>query len=834
MSNQKPFYLWKQLEGEREHDRFGHRIVSGDINGDGHDEWIIAASTATHIEDEYGVNPIPHYYTGKLYVYSQELRLLFILKGEKYGECFGSSVALADMNGDGICEIIVGAPRSSSGSRIECGTVSVFSGRTGELLDRWDGQEDYAKLGTAITILDWNGDGVPDIAVSSHYMDPDGLERNGRVTIFSGADKSVLAQFTGVEREGLGFALASGDVNGDGRDEIVIGAPRFSKAGAERTGRVLIYSQDKGLLYESAGRRSYDEFGYYVSVYDMDGDGAQEVIVGSPKASGEEVRCGTITIISVYQNKILLEKEGWFGLQELGSSVFPLVDRTTGTPMVLAGARAGSSYVLNMGGEVVHEFNGSEAEVFGYSVSSTRNHEGAWIAIGAISGMNQKKFMSGCVYFMSSVPPIEPSREAPILVPVTPTSNSSGDQAGKKILLATYWYLPHVGGVDVYVRLLKEQLERAGHQVDVLAHHPDMAHYYLVNGGEMVEKWPIKSVIYDKVMRFFQRFLSHVDPWIRYREIERYCFEVAASLFDLKQYDVIHTQDIISTRALSRVKPPSTALVATIHGLLAKEHLISGEIRSKESLAWKYASDEEYYGCISADSTIVPAHWLRRELAQFGVPPQMLTVIPYGMDTQAFEDRLKQPFTGQADKKGAFTISCIARLVPVKGHRILLGALRRLTSDPSWHCWLIGDGPLHNDIQQLIIDYALTERVTLLGDQTNVPYLLNQSDLMVLPSLQDNLPFSIMEAQLSGVPIVASNAGGIPEMIQHEKTGLLFEVDQEEELAHRLVSMMNDPLLRESLAAQAKEWALKQWSSVTLIERTMAVYDEALKKVKKS
>ncbi len=228
---------------------------------------------------------------------------------------------------------------------------------------------------------------------------------------------------------------------------------------------------------------------------------------------------------------------------------------------------------------------------------------------------------------MSSVPPIEPSREAPILVPVTPTSNSSGDQAGKKNIIGHVLVSAPCGGVDVYVRLLKEQLERAGHQVDVLAHHPDMAHYYLVNGGEMVEKWPIKSVIYDKVMRFFQRFLSHVDPWIRYREIERYCFEVAASLFDLKQYDVIHTQDIISTRALSRVKPPSTALVATIHGLLAKEHLISGEIRSKESLAWKYASDEEYYGCISADSTIVPAHWLRRELAQFGVPPQMLTVI---------------------------------------------------------------------------------------------------------------------------------------------------------------------------------------------------------------
>ncbi|MCL6568220.1 MAG: glycosyltransferase, partial [Meiothermus silvanus] len=104
-----------------------------------------------------------------------------------------------------------------------------------------------------------------------------------------------------------------------------------------------------------------------------------------------------------------------------------------------------------------------------------------------------------------------------------------------------------------------------------------------------------------------------------------YCFEVAAALFDLNQYDVIHTQDIVSTRALSRVKPAGTALVATIHGLLAKEHIFSGDIKSQDSLAWKYVSDEEYYGCVSADATIVPTDWLRREMAQFGVQPERLT-----------------------------------------------------------------------------------------------------------------------------------------------------------------------------------------------------------------
>ena len=134
MSNRLPFYLWKRLEGEREHDRFGDVVLAGDINGDGMDEWIIAASTATFVEDEDGVNPIPHYYRGKVYVYSHDLKPLFTLQGDRYGDCFGASVALGDINGDGNPEIIVGAPRASAGSLLECGTVSVYSGRTGNLL----------------------------------------------------------------------------------------------------------------------------------------------------------------------------------------------------------------------------------------------------------------------------------------------------------------------------------------------------------------------------------------------------------------------------------------------------------------------------------------------------------------------------------------------------------------------------------------------------------------------------------------------------------------------------------------------------------------------------
>lgn len=400
MSNQLTFELWKHLEGKRDNDRFGDRIVSGDINGDGLDEWVIAASTATRLKGEAGLAPIPHFDTGKVYVYSHDLQLLFTLVGENYGDCFGTSVALADVNGDGVKEIIVGSPRASSGSWIECGAVSVFSGITGKLLRKWSGNEDYARLGTAIAILDWNGDGIPDVAISSDNFDPNGMDRNGKVSIVSGSDYSLIEQFTGNGREGLGLSLAAGDVNGDGKDEIVIAAPRFSRAGLTRIGRILVYSKDQGLVLEAIGKSPYDEFGTNVTLGDMDGDGVNDIMIGSPKAGGnEEERCGSITVYSVVSHQTVFEMEGWLAQQELGTSVLPWIDGTDGSRKVLAGSRVGTAYLLDLYGNVVHEFNGADLEVPGHSLAGVRKQGEQWIAIGAAQAMNQKKYKSGCVYF---------------------------------------------------------------------------------------------------------------------------------------------------------------------------------------------------------------------------------------------------------------------------------------------------------------------------------------------------------------------------------------------------------------------------------------------------
>ncbi|WP_100404807.1 glycosyltransferase family 4 protein [Bacillus solitudinis] len=401
-----------------------------------------------------------------------------------------------------------------------------------------------------------------------------------------------------------------------------------------------------------------------------------------------------------------------------------------------------------------------------------------------------------------------------------------------KILLATYWYLPHVGGVNEYVNLLKKELELLGHEVDVLAQHPDMVHYYLVNGNKKENKMKIKAIVYEKVNQFYQRFLPHVEPWVRWRDIERYTMELCSVLFDLEQYDLIHTQDIISTRALWRVKPKHVPLISTIHGLLAKEHVIAENIPGKDSVQWVYVSDEEFHGATSSNRTIVPTKWLYNELNEnFQVPSQHLEVIPYGMDIELFMKRYRKPNELEHMKsENHWILFCPARLVPVKGHKTLLHALHSLKKERTdFVCWLAGDGDLKEILVATVEKLGLKEHVKFLGDRKDVPSLMRIADIMILPSLQDNLPFSIMEAQVIGLPVIASTAGGIPEMIIDGETGLLFEKENSMDLKEQISRLIGDNKLYLHLNDIEKRVGRKKWSSKALAVNTIKEYIKVLK-----
>lgn len=167
-----------------------------------------------------------------------------------------------------------------------------------------------------------------------------------------------------------------------------------------------------------------------------------------------------------------------------------------------------------------------------------------------------------------------------------------------------------------------------------------------------------------------------------------------------------------------------------------------------------------------------------------------------GVDASVFEPRVQLP------PHDTFMISCVARLEEKKGHRFLLDACAKLRDRGiAFQCQLIGEGELREEVEAQIAQLGLGKHVLLLGRQprAKVKELLAASDVMVLPSLttsdgrQEGIPVALMEAMATELPVISTTISGIPELIDHGKTGLLVPERNAEALANALLFLATNP-----------------------------------------
>lgn len=402
-----------------------------------------------------------------------------------------------------------------------------------------------------------------------------------------------------------------------------------------------------------------------------------------------------------------------------------------------------------------------------------------------------------------------------------------------KILIASYWGISHVDGINTYVEHLKTGLERQGHRVDFLCPTPDESGFGIYPHNRVLEKEKFLPFISAQSNRYFDDHLPGLDPWIRHCEVERYGFELAALLLDISEYDIIHAQDIVTAYALSRIKPLSMPLVTTIHGCLALEWFRDLKVMGLDApergpALWAYSALMERLGSCCARLTITPTRWLQDlMIREFGVQPDRLIVSPSGMDVEAFIRKMGAP-TDWAPPQGKKVIICPARLNAVKGHIFLLQALHSLKAiRQDWVCWLVGDGEAEAELRDMTASLGLSEQVFFLGRRQDAAALIRQADLFVLPSLQDNHPVAVMEAQIAGKLVIVSNAGGIPEMVQHGATGLVSQAGRSEQLLHHLQLGLNNDSFRLQVGAQAQAWGRAYWSLEAMTGRVLDIYHRA-------
>jgi glycosyltransferase involved in cell wall biosynthesis len=169
----------------------------------------------------------------------------------------------------------------------------------------------------------------------------------------------------------------------------------------------------------------------------------------------------------------------------------------------------------------------------------------------------------------------------------------------------------------------------------------------------------------------------------------------------------------------------------------------------------------------------------------------------------------------------------VAVLRPNKGIGALLRALASREELAAMSLLVVGDGPNRARLELLAQRAELAGRVRFLGALSDVRPVLAAADLFVLPSRAEALPLSLLEAMSAGLPVVASSVGGIPEVVEHDRTGLLVPPGDERALAAALVELLDQPL-RDRLGCAARGWAVQNADIRDLAARYESLYTTLL------
>jgi glycosyltransferase involved in cell wall biosynthesis len=200
------------------------------------------------------------------------------------------------------------------------------------------------------------------------------------------------------------------------------------------------------------------------------------------------------------------------------------------------------------------------------------------------------------------------------------------------------------------------------------------------------------------------------------------------------------------------------------------------------------------------DRFIAPSRYLADRFVANGLPPDRMRVVPNGIDLGRYGAR------GQRDDAATFTIGYVGQLVEHKGVDILLRAMRRLAGGT--RLIVVGDGAHAGHLKDLCRELGLEGRVTFAGlvDNRQIAKIHGQVDLVVVPSVwPENSPVVITEAMASGIPVVASDIGGIPELVDDGVTGFLVPPRDARALAERIDHLRRHPDERRRMGGRAAE-----------------------------
>ena len=269
------------------------------------------------------------------------------------------------------------------------------------------------------------------------------------------------------------------------------------------------------------------------------------------------------------------------------------------------------------------------------------------------------------------------------------------------------------------------------------------------------------------------------------------------------EVDLVHAhlgEDLaVVPLALSAARRYRLPLVLTVHTSVGNTVAVTNP---RSALMRTVGGWCERLGERRADQVITLTPRLAHILQDRGVPADRIRVIPSGVRSALFDAPGAEGLPRQLPRP---RIVFLGRLHPQKNVDILVRAMARLR-DRDAHLVVVGDGPHHDRLVRLRDHLGLQDRVTFLGfvDHDRVPSILNDVDVLAMPSRYEELGTALVEAMACGLPVVGTRTGGIPEVVDEGVTGLLVASGDFTAFAAALDRLLEDPALRETMAAQAR------------------------------
>ena len=272
-----------------------------------------------------------------------------------------------------------------------------------------------------------------------------------------------------------------------------------------------------------------------------------------------------------------------------------------------------------------------------------------------------------------------------------------------------------------------------------------------------------------------------------------------------------HTGHAVGLGALATLGAPAKLVVS---------RRVDFPLRRNLGTRWKYGR---------AAAIIAISRAVAEVLARSGVARERITVIPDGVDVhRVVAPAAPETLSSLGVPPGAPLVVQVAQLVP---HKDPLNFVRAIAAArdrvPSLQALLVGDGPLRSEIADAVHALRLEGVLHATGYRQDADALLAAADVVVLSSREEGMGSVLLDALFLGKPVAATRAGGIPEVITHDVTGLLSPVSDSAALGAHIATLLGDRPLAARLAAAARARA-EDFSIERLTDRTMAVYERVL------